>query len=186
MTLRSTGQWFWASGAGGGRGLPARRRDRTLAAMVVFASVVGCAVALTAYRALTSDADAYFASHRQITAQVLSIDDRSPAISRRAGTRAEVAWVDGSGVRHTGTTRLRGDQTEEARVRIWIDGGGRPAPPPLGPAGFIVSPLLLGLFAAGATWSVMLLAESGRRVWIARHAMAGWDREWRAQTDLER
>ncbi|WP_435878114.1 Rv1733c family protein [Streptosporangium canum] len=186
MTLRSTGQWFWASGAGGGRGLPARRRDRTLVAMVVFASVVGCAVALTAYRALMSDADAYFASHRQITAQVLSIDDRSPAVSRRAGTRAEVAWVDGSGVRHTGTTRLRGDQVEEARVRIWIDAGGRPAPAPPGLAGFIVSPLLMGLFAAGVTCSVMLSAQSGRRMWIARRAMAGWDREWRARTDPER
>ncbi|WP_133061514.1 hypothetical protein [Streptosporangium minutum] len=163
-----------------------RRRDRTPVAMVVLASVMGCAVALTVYRALTSDADAYFASHRQVTAQVLAVDDRSPAISRRAGTRAEAAWVDGSGVRRVGTIRLRGDQLEEARVRIWIDAGGRPAPAPLGLAGFIVSPLLLGLFTAGVTWSVMSAAQSGRRMWIARRAMAGWDREWRARADLER
>ncbi|MER5426887.1 hypothetical protein [Streptosporangium roseum] len=185
MTLRSTGRWFWASDAEGDRGGPSGRRGGALAMMVVFAAVMGCAGAFAAYRALTGDVDAYLASHRQITAQVLSLGDRTSAAARRAGTSAEVAWVDGSGIGHTGMTRLRGDQVEKARVRIWVDADARPAAPPMGGSGVVLGSLITGLVAGAAGWSVALLARSGRRAWTARRAMAGWDREWRAHADAD-
>ncbi|MEV7010295.1 hypothetical protein [Streptosporangium sp. NPDC051022] len=188
MTLQSGGRWFHASGIPGfrapwsteeGRG----RRDRTFVATVVFALVVGCAGAFTAYRVLADDVEAYRATHREITVQVLSADDRSSALSRRAGTTVEVAWVD-DGVRHTGMARLRADQASKAQARIWVGADDRPAAPPPGPAGMVLGSLLAGLAASGAGCSAVRLARSGRRMWIAHRAMAGWDREWRERSGV--
>jgi len=187
MSPRISGHDFGDS-AGGSPGAGTNAGARwSVAAMVIV--LVGCVTGVVACFVMTRAADAYPASHRQVTARIVRVVGPPGGGGRSLpapGADVEVSWTGRDGAVHTGRTHMGPLPDLNGPVRVWTDAGERLDWGPPGNGTIILGSVLGGLAAASAAWSAGQLLRIGRRAWTARRAVAGWEHEWKDITAKRR
>lgn len=106
------------------------------------------------------------------------VGDPEIATERRAQTPVVARWRAPDGTAHTATvTTPSRDTAVGARVSVWTDRSGDPAPRPLDPATAHTHAALAGL---GATMMSVLVIEGGRRLIVWRMVQRRYERLDRA------
>ncbi|WP_433438397.1 hypothetical protein [Nonomuraea sp. CA-141351] len=150
--MRPTGEWTWAA-----------RGHRPAGLTILVTLLAGCVAGLLAAGSLIREIDAYHATHRQVTAEVVE-------------ERATVSRVTWDGGQHSGWARMPLDRVSGTAARVWLDDQGRLTPPPIGTAEVGLGALIAAVPAGAAGWLVVTVLLPW---WVARRASVRVDREWR-------
>ncbi|NRQ37534.1 hypothetical protein HII36_37740 [Nonomuraea sp. NN258] len=130
--------------------------------MTVVALAIGCVAGMLTGWNTVDALRAYKATHKQIIVQVVE----------EGSVVAEVTWKDAAGTQHRARVRAPLDHLSTVQARIWIDGEGRPAPRPLGPAEIVLTSLLAGVVIGGVIRLALWRAWLFRCRWLVRKAAA--------------
>jgi len=97
--------------------------------------------------------------------------------------QAEARWRDPGGREQAGvlttvTTPGITGTAAGARIPVWLDRSGQPAPPPAGQVAMIVNGLAVGAAAAGGAGVALLICYALGRLALDRRRLAAWESAW--------
>jgi hypothetical protein len=169
-------------------GNPLRRTaDRVEAAVVVVLIATflcgGPLAALTAGRAAAASgfrAEQTQAGWHRVTAVLLRKAPASvhPMYQAALQPQAPARWTAPDGTPRTGRVYVPVDAAAGSTVVVWINGSGRPAPPPLRRSDVVEGIVLAVLLAAGGVAAVLAALGYVVRWALDRRRLAAWDARW--------
>ncbi|MFJ2645659.1 hypothetical protein ACIO1C_02790 [Streptomyces sp. NPDC087420] len=170
--------WRW-------RRNPLRRRSDAVEAWMLptvwaLALTVAVVAGLLAGQGVRSAADGHRALRHSTPAVLLADTPVAPASAGRpnGAVLAPVRWKAPDGAARTGRISVPGGRPAGSTVRIWVDAGGRPAPPPATRDEAAFHAVILGGLAGLASGGTVLGFGALARHRLYRRRMLRWSREW--------